>query len=208
MSCTEKAIGSNVGGTRLQYPEYKDFEAFSPDGPLVHDRPHKISIGAIYRVMARKRHHLSLGLGYFFISGDRLSAIGSVDPRPYVDDSELGYLTPPGLVDYYFSGRGAFPNDDSSQLNLTANYSVFLNNRGKRIELFVRPEVMNVFDEDAVTWRRRFISDATTDVRFQPFNPFTETPVQGVHWDVQENWGEAGVYQTPRTFRFSMGVRF
>jgi len=47
--------------------------------------------------------------------------------------------------------------------------------------------------------------------RFQPFNPFTETPVQGVHWDHGDQFGEAtgaAAYTLPRTFQFSVGIRF
>jgi hypothetical protein len=45
----------------------------------------------------------------------------------------------------------------------------------------------------------------------EPFNPFTETPVEGVNFDFGPNFGEAqsaGDYQQPRTLRFSVGIRF
>jgi hypothetical protein len=45
----------------------------------------------------------------------------------------------------------------------------------------------------------------------EPFDPFNETPVEGVNWEYGPNWGEAqaaGDYQQPRTFRFSFGLRF
>jgi hypothetical protein len=44
-----------------------------------------------------------------------------------------------------------------------------------------------------------------------PFNPFTETPVEGTNWRKGDSWGEAqsdSDYQQPRTFRFSVGLRF
>jgi hypothetical protein len=46
---------------------------------------------------------------------------------------------------------------------------------------------------------------------FAAFNPFTETPVQGVNWDYGSNFGQpqtAANYQLPRTFRLSFGLRF
>jgi hypothetical protein len=46
--------------------------------------------------------------------------------------------------------------------------------------------------------------------RFQPFNPFTERPVQGVHWDYGEDFGKpvgAAAYTLPRTVQFALGVR-
>lgn len=52
------------------------------------------------------------------------------------------------------------------------------------------------------------VGDST---RFQTFNPFTERPVQGVHWDFDERFGEpinAEAYTLPRTFQFAVGFRF
>ncbi len=53
------------------------------------------------------------------------------------------------------------------------------------------------------------------------FNPFTETPVQGVNWRKAPNTAAANLpsngfgtptsrfaFQTPRTYSFSFGVRF
>jgi hypothetical protein len=45
----------------------------------------------------------------------------------------------------------------------------------------------------------------------QTFNPFTETPVEGVHWRKDARFGEPIAeddFQDPRTFRFSVGFRF
>ena len=62
---------------------------------------------------------------------------------------------------------------------------------------------------------RNAASAALTNVNrpavFQAFNPFTETPVEGVHWALDPNFGTATSrfgYQVPRTFRMSLGVRF
>jgi hypothetical protein len=46
---------------------------------------------------------------------------------------------------------------------------------------------------------------------YQPFNPFTETPVRGTHWDFGPNFGKAVnrfAYTTPRMLRLTFGVRF
>ena len=60
----------------------------------------------------------------------------------------------------------------------------------------------------------------TPGARCLPFNPFTETPVEGVHWvkgplfgqpvnpTSGEPFGGAGDFQLPRTYRFSLGARF
>ena len=46
---------------------------------------------------------------------------------------------------------------------------------------------------------------------YQPFNPFTTTPVEGAHWAKSPTFGRAltrFAYTTPRTFRMTFGVRF
>ena len=54
------------------------------------------------------------------------------------------------------------------------------------------------------------LTNATTPT-LQPFNPFTETPVEGVNWAKRPNFGtqvDQFSWTSPRTFRFSLGVRF
>jgi hypothetical protein len=51
------------------------------------------------------------------------------------------------------------------------------------------------------------------DRSLEYFNPFTNTPtpVEGTHWYKGDEFGEPtgeGSYQTPRTVRMSIGVRF
>ena len=94
------------------------------------------------------------------------------------------------------------------------------------MEFFLSPEVINVFNEAAVINGNVNIRTADSGairnpqgelVELQPFNPFTETPVQGVHWDYarnasgQQTFGTArnvNDYQLGRTFRISGGIRF
>ena len=43
------------------------------------------------------------------------------------------------------------------------------------------------------------------------FNPFTETPVEGVNWKKGPSYGQPtspNSYQAPRDFSFSVGFRF
>ena len=47
--------------------------------------------------------------------------------------------------------------------------------------------------------------------KYASFNPFTDKPVEGVNWDKGAYFGKPTTptnYQTPRTFRFSVGFRF
>jgi hypothetical protein len=52
---------------------------------------------------------------------------------------------------------------------------------------------------------------ASNSPTLRPFNPFTETPVEGANWALGPTFGQAVsrfAYTSPRTFRFSVGVRF
>jgi hypothetical protein len=51
----------------------------------------------------------------------------------------------------------------------------------------------------------------TNPDRFLPFDPAVESPVRGVHWDIDSRWADfvgASSMSMPRTFRVSLGVRF
>jgi hypothetical protein len=52
---------------------------------------------------------------------------------------------------------------------------------------------------------------AANSPALQRFNPFTDTPVEGVNWAKGSAFGgqvNQFSWTTPRTFRFSVGVRF
>ena len=86
-----------------------------------------------------------------------------------------------------------------------------------RAQLFAQLQVLNLFNQFQLFNINSNAIDTTvlTAVddpdRFQTFNPFTERPVQGVHWDYGEEFGKpvgAAAYTLPRTFQFALGVRF
>ena len=58
-----------------------------------------------------------------------------------------GYANELGTVGYFFTARDAFHTDDITRTDIALNYSFTF---GKRFEIFVQPEVLNVFDEDGV----------------------------------------------------------
>jgi hypothetical protein len=77
--------------------------------------------------------------------------------------------------------------------------------------MFIQPEVINVFNESAVVDPNTRTLTARNDGSLETFNPFTETPVEGVHWRRGDSFGQPlseDDYQQPRTFRFSVGIRF
>ena len=46
---------------------------------------------------------------------------------------------------YWFTDRDAFHTDDITRTDLALNYSF---NIGKKFEIFIQPEILNLFDED------------------------------------------------------------
>jgi hypothetical protein len=70
---------------------------------------------------------------------------------------------------------------------------------------------LNVFNEKGVVEVNSAVLTAQNSSQLHPFNPFTEKPVRGVHYELPATFGKptsgAG-YQLPRTFRVSTGVRF
>ena len=55
------------------------------------------------------------------------------------------------------------------------------------------------------------VRDSTTTSSLQRFNPFTQTPVEGINWQKGPNFGKARNnfdYPTPREYLFAAGFRF
>ena len=131
---------------------------------------------------------------------------------PYVGaPSDLGYAGNPGNVDYFFSDRGSFRTDTVTRTDLALNYSFFINIGGGQLELFLQPEVLNVFNESAVVDVNTSVQTSVNSGSMESFNPFTTEPVEGVNWQKGTNFGTPtgdDDYQQPRTFRFSVGLRF
>jgi outer membrane receptor for ferrienterochelin and colicin len=201
-----------VPGTFFDYQEYKEADWNVPKGLLGVDQTHKFRAWVVWEALATTHHNLSFSLLQNFLSGTPYSAIGTVDTVPYVGDpGDLGYASNPGAQTYFFSDRGAFRTDNISRTDISLNYSFFINLWGGQLELFVQPEVINVFNESAVITPNTTTLTARNDDTLQTFNPFTEAPVEGVHWRKGDSFGEAQDetdYQDPRIFRFSIGVRF
>ena len=143
-------------------------------------------------------------------NGTPYSAIGNVDTVPFVGDpQDLGYAGNPGFQTYYYSDRGAFRFDNVYRTDVALNYSFFIDIGGGQLEVFIQPEITNIFNENAVVDVNSTIIGPRQGM--EPFDPFTETPVEGVNWEYGSSFGEpqgADDYQLPRTFRVSFGLRF
>lgn len=196
------------------YPEYKEARWNYPSGPLSIDQRHKVRLWATYDLP------LPAGLGSVNVSGLQhinsgvpYEAVGPVDARPFVPNP--GYQTPQGgtSVNYYFTPRGEFRLPATYRTDLALNYDFrigALRNTG----LFVQAHVLNLFNGvalDSPQFMNFSVLTRSNNAAMQAFNPFLETPVEGVHWQRGPNFGQATDYrahQVPRTYRFSLGVRF
>lgn len=202
------------------YPEFLAFENFQPYGYLPGDQRHRVRAWAGYDLpLPAFIGNVNVSLLHSFDSGLPYSASGTIDVDSYAGAPAYGdKLTYSGLYNptYFFSKRGAFRTDDVHSTDFALNYS-----RGilGGVELFAQGEVLNLFDNDSVinvnTTVRTAIDGANCKQadgsNCATFNPFTEKPVEGVHWVKGTDFGQPVAsthYQTPLTYRFSVGFRF
>jgi hypothetical protein len=214
----ETGPNATITGGIHSYPEYFDRSWSEPRRNLAIDERHRARLWLLYDLVSSDRFgNLNLGLIQSFNSGQTYSAVGGVNTRPFVTNP--GYATPPAAVNYYFH-TDEFKTDDITSTDIALSYSFFLNVGNRRGELFVQPRVTNVFNESGVHTVNTLVRTATNTLadscpgsptgRCLPFNPFAETPVRGLHYEFGPDFGQptaATHYQTPRTFRLSVGLR-
>ena len=209
----------------LTYPEYKVASWNRPDGYLAADQRHKVGLYGVYRLLDSERQTLNVSLFQSYQTGLPYGASQSI----VINNAILanpGYRTPPTRVTYFFTARDAFRTDNILRTDLSLNYSF----RFGKVEAFVSPEVSNLFNaENLDTTDTRGVDQTVftaantgatscsqagpggTPGRCQTFNPYTSTPVEGVHWQKGPNFGKAIAplgFQNRRTFRVSVGFRF
>jgi hypothetical protein len=209
------------GATNVfQYPELKAYDQFSPTGYLPQDQRHKLRAWAAVDIPT-PAGNVNFSLLQNFDSGLPYSLLGTIDARPYLSQTVRdAYATLPSGVNYYFSERGEFRWDDITSTDLGINYSLPIG----PVSLFIQADVLNMFNEKGQIGGNVGILTASQDPALATFDPFTETPVEGVHWRKADNFGTAttpnlgfdafGVpignphIQLPRTYRGSVGIRF
>ena len=91
------------------------------------------------------------------------------------------------------------------------------------MQLFLETDLINMFnqqgiedpdfvDKTVLTRRQASCIQSGSTSRCVPFNPLAgEVPHEGVNWQKGPNFGKVttpDAYQQPRTYRFSLGVRF
>jgi hypothetical protein len=200
-------------------PEYQNFDENHPVGYLAGDMRHRASLWLQYDIPTQVgKFNVSVLERYH--SGLPYSAAASIDIRQSaaLPDGIVnpGYVTPPSRVWYYFGERGQYRADDVTSTNLALNYESPMFHTAR---FFVQTDIINVFNESAVEYpatARGNVIDQTVFVRrtrstLTAFNPFTTTPVEGVHYQKSATFGQPTnreAYQDPREYRISVGVRF
>ena len=221
----ESSGGATVLTENPDKPEYTGFEENNPVGYLLPDMRHRANVWVGY--------DFSTGFGDFnatllqrYHSALSYSARGTIDVRkgttagPANGVVNPGYESVPSNVGYYFAERGAFRVDDITSTDLGLNYRLpFLG----KYNFFVEADLLNLFNEQGVedpdfvdktvlTRRQTTCLQTGTTTRCLAFNPLAgEKPQEGVHWQKGPNFGKVTsyeAYQLPRTYRFSLGLRF
>ncbi len=220
----ETRANGPVAGADGRYPEYKNPAWNDPKGDLSTDQRHRVTLYGLFNIFSQNHQALSVSLAQSYFSGHPYDAPGSVtliNPatgQNYVPNP--GYLNPPVRVTYYFSKRGAFTTPSVLRTDLSLNYSFKI----AGVDLFVKPEIVNLLNRHTVDTTDNSLFDTTIFTadnrgacsnsptgRCLPFNPLTEKPVEGVNWQKGPNFGKAVNpfgFQTPRTFRIGFGLRF
>ncbi|MEO6260373.1 MAG: TonB-dependent receptor [Thermoanaerobaculia bacterium] len=201
----------------LWYPELLAYPQRRPVGYLSGDQTHRARVWVGYDV-AWGRSALNLSLLQTYDSGRAYSVVGLIDASgtitPYAGSPgnpgySLTQLSPTGYP-YYFSERGSLRTDSVASTDIALNYEHALG----RTRLFFQGDVLNVLDRAAVTAPSVEVLTLLRSGRasgLTAFNPFTTKPIEGVHYLRAPDFGKPtgpSSYQTPRTYRFSIGARF
>jgi hypothetical protein len=204
----DAAVGPSMVMTG-DYPEYRELEWNAPGGPLATDQRHKLRLWGTWELPApRGAGRFYLGLVQRVETGLAWSAVGNINPRAYVVNP--GYLTPPTSVQYYFSARGDYRTDTVSATDLSLNWSHPIPGT-KRGQGFVRAVLINAFNRAAAIRVNTTVLTRNDSAAYVAFNPFTDTPVQGVHYGFGSDFGQPISpfdYQAPREFSISFGIRY
>ena len=217
---TGNVTGEDLGsgplvGNAGERPEYRQASWNYPTGYLSGDQRHRAKLWGTYDIPT-PAGDFNFSLLQNFDSGTRSSVDGSIDPSPFVTNP--GYVSVPTSVTYFFGGRGNLKTNNIFRTDFTLNYRIKLIG----VELFFQPEIINLFNrKGVVSYDEEVLTaldcPATGTAAgcpaggLKPFNPFKDEPVEGVNFIKGPNFGKPNSendYQTPRVYRFSLGLKF
>jgi hypothetical protein len=210
------------GASILSYPEYKRASWNAPEGDLLIDQRHRARIWATVTPHVGRVGSLVLGIVQQMASGTPYAAVAQINSKPFVTNP--GYITPPSTVEYYVAGRDPFHTAATYRTDFSANYTVAgPRARSTQFSLFVHAEVLNLFNQFQLcacggsVFNNGGLTDLTkinqvvTVAGLTAFDPFNVVPVEGINYKKDAAFGTAidrFSYTSPRTFRFSVGVKF
>ncbi|HEU4521469.1 MAG TPA: TonB-dependent receptor [Thermoanaerobaculia bacterium] len=235
---SEASATATSPNTTLQgwYPEYLGYERRMPVGSLDGDIRHRLKAwgGVNFGIGAAGRVNVSVL--HTYVSGAAFGALGTIDASGITTPFEgrpvnPGYaVTSAGIPsrlgdqhDFWFTDRDAFRTEAFNSTDVALNYRLPL----WQMEFFAQADLLNVFNDAAVispsvTIQTRRSAGASSGL--SAFNPFTASTIEcpqgaeaaecaalGAHWQKGPQFGQPtgpSSYQDPRTYRFSVGLRF
>jgi hypothetical protein len=225
------------GGTSVAYKEFQNFAQNAPVGYLAADQRHKVRAFGTYDLGTRIGH-FNVGVIERYDSGSPYSAAAAITvtgntatsyPNGTAKDPAHTYVNVPTAVTYFFSNRGQFRTASIMATDLALNYELPIHN----FALFAKGEVRNAFNHKAVLGVTTTVLTNQNSSKLAAFNPFTQTPVQcttaqvsqcpagtnyflgtatgvpfGTAGTTPTTFSQAGSFQLPRTYLYSIGARF
>ena len=225
-----------AAGSR-SYPELLGYERRFPVGYLLQDQRHKVRAWVSYD-QPTPIGTFNFSVLQRFDSGTPYSATVTnlrVLNHPTACPTcpvNPGYLDPVSTGSYYFSDRGEFRTDDTHNTDLAVNYSLPIG----RVSLFAQGELLNAFNGDTLQVPNTVVSviravnaftgtyvecpRGTTAANCRAMFPDLNVGIwqKGADFGIKGTLpttggsllpgGTLGSYQLPRTYRFSLGLRF
>jgi hypothetical protein len=178
----------------------------APPGDLSSDRRHRLTVWThLLPFESDSRGTLDLTLLQTIQSGAPYGIVSWIDAAPPG--------SPPLVLPYHFTARDALRGKMALRTDMAVTYSKLMPGT-LRTRLLVTFHALNLFDKERLrdpsalhAPRTAFTHPAT----FARFDPFTEVPQQGTHWDRDPRLAErraTGLETLPRSFLLSAGVSF
>jgi hypothetical protein len=220
-----------VAGAALQYPEYKAYAQYNPEGYLTADQRNRLRLFGVWDILNTKHNRLSISLMETYSSGTPYAASGLIRmSTSWVPASTPNYVSPPlsssGAPTYFFTARDAYRWDNMTATDIAFTYAFVIPVLGSDLQFYLEPRVTNVFNEKAVLGGNTTVRTRNSGASYglSAYNPFTTKPIEcpqgdtakqcsdmGANWQKGPLFGQPtapGSYQTPRTIVVSLGVRF
>ena len=235
---SDLSASSPLQPPNLWYPEFFGYSQYSPSGYLYGDQRHRAKVWAGYdflmpagRLNASVIQSADSGRAYSAIGTIDVTARNAnfkytgapVNPNNYYLLSQIGTSH-----SYYFSKRGEFRTPSVFSTDLALNYDL---PAFAKTTVFLQGQVLNVLNKSKLNnivlgQLDTTVKTSRTDPQagLKAFNPFTDTPIEcpkgaaaadckamGANWQKADTFGQGlskDAFQTPRTYRFAVGLRF